>query len=812
MLPIHDIANDLVSALQTESQIILQAPPGSGKSTVLPLILLEHAQLNGKILMLEPRRLAVRNIALRLAEQHNKNVGQTIGYRMRSEQNVSAQTQLEVITEGILTRKLQQDPSLDGVSLVILDEFHERSLQADLALTLLLDVQQGLRDDLKILIMSATLDNSALSQFLPQAKILRSEGRAYPVTRNYLSLPPHKPFEHAVAEQIYSVVEHHEGSLLVFLPGAAEIRRVEQRLNDYHFTDQITIHALYGALSFEQQKQAILPSAAGFRKIVLATNIAETSLTIEGITLVIDSALEKVAVFDPRNGLTRLVTQRISKSSMTQRAGRAGRLSPGSSWHLLSKEQAERLAEHAEPTILQSDLTDLWLELLMWGCTSVEQLQWLTLPPASNLHYANRLLQKLHFVDEYNRLTTQGQNAAQLPCEPRIAAMLMYAQQKGHRALATACLLAAILEEPPRQGVSDLAHWLHNPSSFWLKRAKQLSAIFKAKKSDISLEELPYLLVAAYPDRIAKRRGDSSYYLLANGSGATLFHDDELHAYDWLIAPSVLKTDADSSAKIVLAARLDVKTVLDEFPDLVEEQTAIEWHEDAGTLKTVNRQSIGQIVLSQTYLAKPSQTQLKQALLTWVRENGLVKLNWDDAAEQLRTRLTLAKTWLPDENWPDVTDDVLLDNLEQWLAPSLDNIKSIKELLTLNLAKALERLLDWQQTSLLNELLPTHYQVPTGSKLAIHYFLDKPPVLSVRLQEMFGEQQSPKIAKGRVNVTLELLSPASRPLQITSDLSHFWQNSYHDVKKEMKGRYPKHVWPDDPANTLPTRFTKKFHK
>ena len=812
MLPIHHITADLLAALKTQSQIILQAPPGSGKSTVLPLILLEQAGLNGKILMLEPRRLAVRNVALRLAEQKNEKVGQTIGYRIRSEQHIGSQTQLEVITEGILTHKLQRDPSLEDVSLVILDEFHERSLQADLALTLLLDVQQGLRDDLKILIMSATLDNRALCQFLPQAKIISVEGYAYPVTSHYVSLPQHKRFEQAVAEQIYSVIENHAGSMLVFLPGAADIKRVEQNLASFHFHDEIIVHALYGALSFEQQKQAILPSQVDQRKIVLATNIAETSLTIEGITLVIDSGLEKVAVFDPRNGLTRLVTQRISKSSMIQRAGRAGRLSPGSCWHLFSKEQADRLADHAEPAILQCDLTDLWLELLMWGCTSPEQLQWLTFPPKPALNYANHLLQQLHFIDEKNKLTLQGQEAAQLPCEPRIAAMLIYAQQRGKLALSTACLLAAILEEPPKQGISDLAYWLQHPLPFWLKRAKQLAGLLQTKHKEIALEELPYLLIAAYPDRIAKRRGHSANYLLANGSGAMLFHEDALSAYEWLIAPTILKTEADYSARILLATQFDINAILSDFSKLVTEKTAIEWHEAAGTLKTVNRQSIGQIVLSQTYLAKPSKVQLQHALLNWIQEQGLSKLNWDESAIQLRTRLLLAKEWLPEYNWPEATDNALLNKVDVWLQPSLENVQDVKGLRTINLSKALERLLDWQQKSLLDDMLPATYQVPTGSKLALQYFIDKPPVLSVRLQEMFGEQRSPNVAKGKVNVTLALLSPAQRLLQVTSDLSHFWQNAYQDVKKEMKGRYPKHVWPDDPANTQPTRLTKKFHK
>lgn len=807
-LPVSAVLEPLLAALQQAPQVLLLAPTGAGKSTWLPLQLLKQANLPGKILLLEPRRLAAKNVAFRLAQQLGETPGQTVGYRMRAESKTSAATSLEVVTEGILTRMVQADPELTGVSMVILDEFHERSLQADLALALLLDVQNALRDDLKILIMSATLDNLRLSSLLPDAPVIESAGRSFPVERQYLSLATHERLDEGVARVVSRLMGENHGSMLLFLPGVSEITRVQNLLNG-RLAEDVDLCPLYGALSLEQQQKAIQPSSAGRRKVVLATNIAETSLTIEGIRLVVDSGLERSAQFDPRSGLTRLVTQRISQASMTQRAGRAGRLEPGLCWHLFSKEQAERASAQAEAEILQSDLSSFWLELLQWGCQDPAQLQWLDKPPVAALSAAKNLLQQLGATDVQGKLTAAGQRMAQLGCEPRLAAMLIAAATQSPDALATAALLAAILEEPPRGGLPDIDYWFSRPQGNWQRRAKQLAQRTGAKSGEPDASLAPWLLARAFSDRIAQRRGEDGRYLLANGLGASLPQDDGLTRAPWLVAPQLLQGNNSPDARILLAVSLDIMQLPSRLPDVVKEQTAVEWDEEKGTLRAWRRWQIGRLVLKANPLAKPDDEELQQALIDWIRTQGLQALNWSVAAEQLRLRLLCAAKWLPEADWPAADDPALLDGLERWLQPSLQGVRSLKSLQQVDLHDALLRLLDWQQRHRLDSALPTHYTVPTGSRLPIRYHADQPPALSVRMQEMFGEQRSPQLAEGRVTVVLELLSPAQRPLQITADLAAFWQGSYREVQKEMKGRYPKHPWPDNPAEALPTRRTKK---
>lgn len=808
-LPVSAVLEPLLAALQQASQVLLLAPTGAGKSTWLPLQLLKQANLPGKILLLEPRRLAAKNVAFRLAQQLGETPGQTVGYRMRAESKTSAATRLEVVTEGILTRMVQADPELTGVSMVILDEFHERSLQADLALALLLDVQNALRDDLKLLIMSATLDNLRLSSLLPEAPVIESAGRSFPVDRQYLSLATHERLDEGVARAVSRLMAENHGSMLLFLPGVAEITRVQNLLNG-RLADDVDLCPLYGALSLDQQQKAIQPSPAGRRKIVLATNIAETSLTIEGIRLVVDSGLERSAQFDPRSGLTRLVTQRISQASMTQRAGRAGRLEPGLCWHLFSKEQAERASAQAQAEILQSDLSSFWLELLQWGCQDVAQLQWLDTPPVAALSAAKHLLHQLGATDGQGKLTAAGQRMAQLGCEPRLAAMLISAAAQSPDALATAALLAAMLEEPPRGGLPDIDYWFSRAQGNWQRRAKQLAQRTGAKSGEPDASLAPWLLARAFSDRIAQRRGEEGRYLLANGLGASLPQDDGLTRAPWLVAPQLLQGNNSPDARILLAISLDITQLPSRLPDVVNEQTAVEWDEEKGTLRAWRRWQIGRLVLKASPLAKPDDDELQQALIDWIRTQGLQALNWSVAAEQLRLRLMCAAKWLPEVPWPAMDDDALLDGLENWLLPSLKGVRSLKSLQQVDLHEALLRLPDWQQRQRLDSALPTHYTVPTGSRLPIRYHADLPPALSVRMQEMFGEERSPSLAEGRVNVVLELLSPAQRPLQITADLAAFWQGSYREVQKEMKGRYPKHPWPDNPAQALPTRRTKKY--
>ncbi|MGN7975828.1 ATP-dependent helicase HrpB [Serratia sp. 22264] len=808
-LPVSAVLDELLTALQSAPQVLLHAPTGAGKSTWLPLQILAKAGLPGRIIMLEPRRLAAKNVAYRLAQQLGEEPGQTVGYRMRAESKSGPHTRLEVVTEGILTRMLQQDAELQGVSLVILDEFHERSLQADLALALLLDVQQGLREDLKLLIMSATLDNARMTQLLPQAPVVVSEGRSFPVERQYQPLASHQRLEDGVAAAVKRLLSEQGGSLLLFLPGVAEINRVLERLHGEVAADT-DLCPLYGALPLAQQQKALQPSPAGRRKVVLATNIAETSLTIEGIRLVVDSGLERVVRYDVRNGLTRLVTQRISQASMIQRAGRAGRLEPGICWHLFAKEQAERAAEHAEPEILQSDLAGFWLELLQWGCHDVGQLTWLDRPPETALAAARKLLQHLGATDDGGKLTARGRQMAMLGCEPRLAAMLTQGAERGTDGLATAATLAALLEEPPRNGQMDIGYWLSRPQPNWQRRAAQLARRLQPRSGQIDADLAPSLLALAFTDRIAQRRGQDGRYLLANGMGAAMNQDEALSRAPWLIAPSLLQGHNSPDARILLALPVEIDALAAQLPAIVSQQTAVEWDEEKGTLRAWKRQQIGRLTLRAQPLAKPADEELQLALLNWVRAQGIAVLNWDTAAEQLRLRLQCAQNWLPEAAWPAVDDESLLDRLEQWLLPSLSGVRDMRGLKQVNIAEALARLLDWQQKQRLDNALPTHYTVPTGSRLPIRYDAGKPPALAVRLQEVFGEQRSPMLAEGRIPVVLELLSPAHRPLQITGDLAAFWQGAYREVQKEMKGRYPKHVWPDDPANTAPTRRTKKY--
>lgn len=805
-LPVAAVLPELLTALKTAPQVLLSAPTGAGKSTWLPLQLLQQGSVAGKILLLEPRRLAARNVAQRLAEELNEKPGETVGYRMRAQSCVGPRTRLEVVTEGVLTRMIQRDPELSGVGLVILDEFHERSLQADLALALLLDIQQGLRDDLRLLIMSATLDNDRLCQRLPNAPTIVSEGRAFPVERRYQSLPAHLRFDEAVAMATAELLRNESGSLLLFLPGVGEIQRVHEHLAS-RIGNDVLLCPLYGALSLEAQRKAIVPAPVGMRKVVLATNIAETSLTIEGIRLVVDSAQERVARFDARTGLTRLVTQRISQASMTQRAGRAGRLTSGICLHLLAKEQAERAVAQSEPEILQSDLSGLLMETLQWGCHNPASLFWLDMPPEVNLQAARRLLLMLGAL-EGDRLSARGRKMAAIGNDPRLAAMLVNAGE-GDSA-ATAAMLAAILEDPPRGGGTDLSVVFSRRLPGWQQRSQQLLKRLHVRNGEPDSALIAPLLAGAFSDRIARRRGQEGCYQLANGMGAMLDADDALGRHEWLIAPLLLQGSASPDARILLAQPLDIASLIQACPDLLRQSDTVEWDDAQGTLKAWRRMCIGQLSVSVQPLAKPSEEELHQAMLNGIRDKGLAVLNWTPEAEQFRLRLHCAAKWLPEYDWPAVDEASLLATLENWLLPYMTGVQSLRGLKSLNVAQALRGLLDYPMLQRLDSELPGHYTVPTGSRIAIRYHEDNPPALAVRMQEMFGEASTPTLAQGRVPLVLELLSPAQRPLQITRDLSAFWQGAYREVQKEMKGRYPKHVWPDDPANTAPTRRTKNY--
>ncbi|MDD9340535.1 MAG: ATP-dependent helicase HrpB [Providencia heimbachae] len=813
MLPILDVSDDLLTALKNAPQVLLNAPTGAGKSTRLPLIILHSDAIDGRIIMLEPRRIAARTVAARLAEQLGEEVGNTVGLRMRSETKVSKNTRLEVVTEGVLTRQLQNDPMLEGVGLVILDEFHERSLQADLGLALLLDSQQALRDDLKILIMSATLDDQGLALLFPDAPIITSQGRAFPVIREFHPINPNKLFHKEVANAVWQLLKQETGSLLLFLPGVGEIEKVRRELEGT-VSEDILLCPMYGALPIKIQQQAIELAPLGKRKVVLATNIAETSLTIEGIRLVVDSGFERIGQFNPRSGLTKLVKQRISQASMTQRAGRAGRLEAGVCWHLFSQEQAQRATQFSDAEINHSDLSALWLSLLQWGCHDVSQLNWLDTPPNAAIAAAKDLLFNLGAINKQGKLSSIGQKMAALGSSVRTAAMLYKAQQSQNReVIQLASLLVAIIEEPPRGFESDIRPYLERPTDSWCRRASILSEqkVTAAVGRNLALisKWLPTLLAAGFPEQIAKNRDNQFRYQLASGLGASLNESDPLIGTSWLMVASVWQPESSADARISLAYPVEIEQLRSDCPQLFMTQETVEWDEQKGSLLAWKRLQCGQIVVQSERLNKPEKSEIKKALIHWITQNGLMQLNWQEEALQLCIRCMLANQYFPNISLPSFDDESLLASIDEWLAPYLDGVTNKQKLLNINLTQLLVNRLDWQQKQWLNSTFPTTYHAPSGSDVSIHYALDKPPVIEIRMQEMYGEKQHPTVAQGKIALTLSLLSPARRPLQITQDLGAFWQGSYKAIQKEMKGRYPKHLWPDDPANTAPTRQTKK---
>ncbi|NLS12772.1 ATP-dependent helicase HrpB [Vibrio sp. SM6] len=825
-LPIQAVMPDIMAALASHCQLILKADPGAGKSTHFPLQLLLSQSLGGKIIMLEPRRLAARSIAHYLATQLGETVGERVGYRLRGETKVSDNTQLEIVTEGVMTRLLQADPELSGVAMLIFDEYHERSLHADLALALSIEVQEVFRPDLKLVVMSATLDETALATLLPNAAFVASSGRSFAVEQRYQPLAVNQRLPDAMFKTISTLLRQEAGSILAFLPGVSAIRQTAERLTlwleeqEPAFANSIKINPLYGQLSLAEQQQAIAVTAAGERKVVLATNIAETSLTIEGIGIVVDSGLERVARFDVKTGLTRLEQVRIAQSSAIQRAGRAGRVADGLCVRLYSETQFQQQPKVASPEIVQSDLASLMLELLQWGASDINQLRWLDTPPMAAIAQAKQLLHSLQLIDNEGQLTEKGRAAHALGCEPRLAAMLLDAQSasfRSHHWLDAALAAAAIFEEPERQ-VSDLSHSLHNwqhsrtsMGRIWQRRAQHLARALGHSFSlqNVQATEMALVLALAFPDRIAQRRvQQSGRFLLANGHGGQIQQESHLADCDYLVAVDLMRSQGNAS-EIKLAAALDIDALEHHFAHLFQQVDYVDWDDARGVLVSQCQWRIGELVVRKRDGQAPNAAQMSQALLNYVRRVGLDALPWSDSANALRTRICCASVWLTEEPWPDCSEQGLLDSLEVWLAPYLQNIRSVKQLQQLDVTQMLDAYLGWPLNQHINQWLPTHYTLATGNRHRIHYQLDGAPKLSVRMQEMFGEQTSPLIAKQRQAVVVELLSPAMRPLQVTRDLASFWAGSYKEVQKEMKGRYPKHVWPDDPATHQPTTQTKR---
>jgi ATP-dependent helicase HrpB len=822
-LPIDEVLPALREALATRHEAVLEAPPGAGKTTRVPLALLNEPWLAGQtILMLEPRRLAARAAAERLASELGEKVGETVGYRIQLDSKVGPKTRIEVVTEGILTRRLQDDPALEGVGLLIFDEFHERSLDADLALALSLNGRELFRDDqpLKILLMSATLEGERLAGLLDDAPILRSEGRMYPVAMRWgRPFQPGEFIEPRLVQTILEALNDETGSVLVFLPGQAEIRRVHQQLADaLGESTQVLLCPLHGELDLAAQRAAIDPAPAGKRKVVLATNIAETSLTIDGVRVVIDAGLARVPRFDPGSGMTRLDTQRISRASATQRAGRAGRLEPGVCYRLWSQDQHEQLAAYASAEILSADLAGLALQLGRWGVTPT-QLVWLDMPPAAAYAQAQDLLDRLGALDG-EALTRHGQSMAELPAHPRIAHLLLRGQALGLADMA--CDVAALLGERDilRGAGADLHSRLvllsgeeraARGAQGGVQRARQLARQYRGylrgKASEPVIDPdhprwLGALLALAYPDRVAQqRRAGGAEYRLANGRAALFAEADSLMKQPWLVIADLGSRQGQREERIYLAADFDPLLFDSVLAEQVRVVDQLDWDEREGVLRAERQRKVGELILSREPLTGLDETARSQALVNLVRRKGLELLPWTPELRQWQARVALLRQLdlggKVESEWPDVSDAALLKSLEHWLMPYLGKVSRLSHFANLDLSSIVHNLLPWPLPQRLDELAPHHLSVPSGSSIRLDYS-EQPPILAVRLQELFGLAETPRIAGGRQVVKLHLLSPARRPVQVTQDLANFWRSTYAEVKKDLKGRYPKHYWPDDP--------------
>ncbi|WP_224995785.1 ATP-dependent helicase HrpB [Cesiribacter sp. SM1] len=826
-LPIQAVLPDLKKKLQDQLTLILEAPPGAGKSTVLPLQLLQESWLAGKkVLMLEPRRLAARAVAHRMAWLLGEKVGQTVGYRVRFENKVSKDTRLEVLTEGILTRMLGQDNTLEGVGLVIFDEFHERSLHADLALALCREVQAVLRDDLRLLIMSATLDGNALSSMLGNAPVLKSQGRQYPISLQYLPQEQRGvPGGEAIAQQVTKAVRkalaEEEGDVLVFLPGLGEIRRVEERLQEAQ--PELSLHPLYGDLPQAEQQAALLPHPHGKRKVVLATSIAETSLTIEGIRVVVDSGYSRVPRFEPRSGLTRLETEAVTRATADQRAGRAGRLGPGVAYRLWSEGMHQHLLAQRQPEIMEADLAPMVLELAGWGIADLRSLNWVTPPTAGAVAAALELLHQLGAL-ENGRITDKGREMLKLPTHPRLAHLLLEGKEANMAALAAD--VAALLEERDplqKEAGADLSlrvEALRRARSSRRGHAAERGGFMRIEllvsnwcrlfsiapgTEPVADQEVGKLIAAAYPERIA-RRDSGNRYRLANGRAARLPEADPLGHEEWL---AIAHMDAGKGeGKIFLAAPLNPK----DLRALAKEQEVVAWDTGRGELVANKELRIGDVLLESKPLGAIPEEERLRLLCGAVKADGENLLSWTEDVKQWQARVLSLRHWRPGEAWPDVSTPALLQEPEQWLAPYLAAVRRQDDFRRLDLLQILQSSLSWELQQRLAQLAPLSLEVPTGSNIRLEYRADgSPPILAVRLQEMFGLLETPVVNEGRTRVLLHLLSPGYRPVQVTQDLHSFWENTYAAVRKDLRGRYPKHHWPEDPWTAEAVRGVKRKH-
>jgi ATP-dependent helicase HrpB len=828
-LPINEALPALAESLTNHRSVLLTAPPGAGKSTIVPLCLRPSPWLeNRKILMLEPRRLAARAVAGRMAQLLGEPVGRSVGFRTRLETRVSRETRVEVITEGILTRMLQDDSGLGDIGCVIFDEFHERSLNADLGLALCIESQQNLREDLRLLVMSATLDLQPIAKLLGDAPIVAASGRSFEVATHYVTRRPQINLELQAAHVIRNALRDHDGDVLCFLPGAAEIRRVQRALEEAGLERHVQVLPLYGDLEGAAQDAALSPAPAGQRKVVLATSIAETSLTIEGIRIVVDSGLRRYAEFDPATGMSHLTTTKVSQAAADQRRGRAGRLSAGTCYRLWSEGTQASLAPQTAPEILHADLAPLALELGCWGAIDAASLRWLDPPPAAPLAQARELLRQLEAIDSDARVTPHGRLLAKLGTHPRLAHMLIRARE--HGAARLACDLAAILGERDilragvgardvdlrlrvavlRGDVRDLPPGI-SVDSRAVNQAKRSSAHWQrdfagALPDSADPHEWTGILLAwAYPDRIGQSRAGGGRYVLANGRGARFGEPQALSKAEYIVAAEL--DGAEREARIFLAAPVRLEDLRQHFAGQILERADIYWDVRDHAVSARRERRLGALLLESADIRDPDSDAVQNAAFGGLRELGIAGLPWTPDLRQWQARVMLMRQYaVPSaQPWPDLSDVALAASLEEWAPPWISGMTRREHFARIDLRAALQSRLSYAQGIILEREAPTHFTVPSGSNIPIDYLDGEIPTLSARLQEMFGLTQTPSVAAGRLPLLLKLLSPARRPVQITRDLVSFWNRGYHDVKKDLKGRYPKHYWPEDPHTAEPTR-------
>jgi ATP-dependent helicase HrpB len=828
-LPVDEVIPVLRATLSTGRSAVLQAPPGAGKTTHVPLALLDEPWLAGaRIVLLEPRRLATRAVTSRMSQLLGERTGETVGYRVRRDTRVGPRTRIEVVTEGILTRMIQSDPTLDGIGLLIFDEFHERSIHADTGLALALHSRSLVRPDLRIVVMSATLDGARVSKLLDETPVITSTGRTYPVALHYSARTDVRSMPSAIASKVMHALDDDEGGILVFLPGGAEIRRVAALL-DGRVGSGVHVEQLYGDLPQDRQDAAIAPSPRGIRKIVLSTPIAETSLTIEGVSVVVDSGLARAPRFSARSGMSRLETVRISRSSADQRAGRAGRTRPGKCYRLWDEHEQHHLVAQQAAEILQADLAPLVLELAAAGISDSATLRWLDAPPSAALVQATQLLRMLGALDAKGLITPHGRDMAELPVHPRLGHMIV--ASRAMRAGALACDIAAILEErdfvrgvngPPDADIEIRLELLRSPGSARAMHgmdadvalSRRVVAESAALKRQLGIDHSAnndsvgagLVLAMAYPDRIAQARGNSAdgRFLLRNGRGASLTHPQGLSSAAYIVAGEL---DGDArAARIFLGAEISRDDIEKYFAAQFERDDIVEWNEQTRRVLARRRERLGAIILSEASLSNPDSAAATSIMLDVVRREGISSLPWSADAKVTRARIAFLQT--RHSGWPDVSEQALLDTLDDWLAPILTGHSALDDIAK-DLDRALISMLGWEKRAELDRLAPMHYVAPTGSRIAIDYSNEAAPAISIRLQEMFGVHATPTIDGGRVPLTIELLSPARRPVQVTRDLAGFWKGTYFDVRKDLRGRYPKHVWPEDPLTEPPTSRAKR---